>query len=196
MIWTAGPQVGIGAYKILKLIKRHRSAIVFCFRFTSLFFLWKVFFYFTWRTPQLLIWYNEFSLDVISLLLKGTYALMTGLGENMELDHVLRIIRIKGTVGVTVGEPCIGFELDAIFLALILSASGKWIHKSVFLVLGLTMLTFLNIARIATLSYLVEINPWLWEVNHKFVFSTIIYCFLFCLWLIWLHNFSTNKKKV
>mgnify|MGYP001048214292 CR=1 FL=1 len=176
-----------------KTYQNHRGKIVFVSRFAILWLLWKVFFFVTWRTPELLQWYNNFSLDVISLLLEGTYHLMTTLGETLELDYALRIIRIKGTVGVTVGEPCIGFDLNAIYIGLILSASGKPLHKMMFLIVGVAILVFLNIIRIASLAYLVEINPWLWEVNHKFIFSIVIYFFLFIMWRIWL-GFSTENQ--
>jgi len=172
------------------ILKKHRSKFVFCGRFLLLWVLWKSFFFVTWRTPSLLAWYNNFSLKVISLLLDGTFYLMTLLGENMELDSLLRIVKIKGTPGVTVGEPCIGFDVNAIYIGLILSASGKAINKLWFLILGVMMLVLLNVMRIAALAYLVEINPWLWEVNHKFVFSVVIYFFLFVLWHFWLKFFS------
>jgi exosortase/archaeosortase family protein len=181
---------------IKKIYQNHRGKIIFVSRFAILWVLWKAFFFITWRTPELLKWYNSFSLDVIALLLEGTYYLMTALGETMELDYALRIIRIKGTVGVTVGEPCIGFDLNAIYIGLILSASGKVFHKFWFLITGVAFLIFLNIVRIASLAYLVEINPWLWEVNHKFVFSIVIYFFLFIIWRIWLQNFSRKTSKV
>lgn len=184
-----------GSYKTLKFIRNNRSAVVFFVRFALLYLLWKIFFYFTWRTPELLEWYNNFSLDVIALLLEGTFVLMATLGETMEMDSALRIIRIQGTVGVTVGEPCIGFDLVAIYLGLILSASGKFYHKAIFLLAGSAFLVFLNIIRIASLAYLVQINPWLWEVNHKFIFSLIIYSFLFLFWRIWLNNFSSELRQ-
>lgn len=175
------------------LLRTHRDKILFCGRFVSLWILWKVFFFITWRTPVLLEMYNNFSLYVISLLLEATHSLMSFLGENMEMDYPLRIVRIKGTTGVTVGEPCIGFDIIAIYIGLILSASGKALDKFCFLVVGITILVFLNVMRISALAYLVEINPWIWEVNHKFIFSVIIYAFLFVIWHLWLKYFSLNR---
>ncbi len=175
------------------ILENHRSKVIFFTRFLLLWVLWKSFFFVTWRTPSLLIWYNNFSLDVISFLLDGTYLLMTFLGENMEMDYSNRIVRIAETPGVTVGEPCIGFDVNAIFIGLILSATGKAINKVWFIISGIVTLVSLNIIRIAALAYLVEINPWLWEVNHKFVFSVVIYLFLFILWHFWLKYFSINS---
>ena len=179
-----------------KAYQKHKAKIIFCSRFILLWILWKSLFFFTWRNPALLSWYNNFSLDVIALLLDATYSLMSTLGESMEIDYMSRIVRIKGTPGVTVGEPCIGFDVNAIYIGLILSASGKALNKVWFLALGVTVLVLLNVLRISALTYLVEINPWLWEVNHKFVFSVVIYSFLFILWHYWLKYFSYSRSNL
>ncbi len=178
--------------KLRGRFEKHQDNLLFFIKFALLFLLWKVFFFLTWRVPVMLDFYNNFSLDVIALLLDGTYWFMTFLGENMELDNQLRIVRIVGTNGVTVGEPCIGFEVNAIFIALILSAQGRFIPKISFVIFGLAVLVFMNVSRIAALAYLVEINPWVWEVNHKFIFSIVIYSVLFGLWHLWLKYTSSS----
>jgi exosortase/archaeosortase family protein len=184
--------------KLIKLgdrFEKYQANLLFLFKFALLFVLWKMFFFLTWRVPEMLDWYNSVSLDVIAVLVDCAYWLMTALGESMEVDSELRIVRIIGTNGVTVGEPCIGYEVNAIFIALILSTQGKLMQKLLFLIGGLFVLVFLNVARISALAYLVEINPWLWEVNHKFIFSIVIYSVLFGLWHLWLKYTSSRTEK-
>lgn len=188
-------KIGLLKTGLLKaFIKKNSTPIKFLFRMGALIFLWKVLFFITWRNPVLLGYYNEFSLLIIDLLLNASATIMSFLGEQMEVDHVLRIIRIKDTVGVTVGEPCIGFEIDALFIALILCSKGSIQNKLWYGTLGLGLLIFVNILRIMVLTYLVEIDPWLWEVNHKFVFSVVVYSVLFFLWHIWIKRFSSDTN--
>ena len=175
---------------IQSFLQKNVKSMRFLVKIGALLVLWKLAFFFIWRSPDLLHAYNEFSLFVIDLLLHASGGIMSFFGEEIELDNALRIIRIKGTVGVTVGEPCIGFEIDALFLALVFSSAGKLMNKLWFSIIGLTVLVFVNIARIMTLAYLVEINPWLWEMNHKFVFSIVVYSVLFFLWHLWIQKFS------
>lgn len=172
------------------LFKRNIKVINFLLKIGLLILLWKVLFFVIWRNPYLLNLYNQLSLVVIDLFLNATAGIMSLLGEEMEIDHLLRIVRIKGTSGVTVGEPCIGYEIDAFFLALILSSNGNLTSKIWFSIFGLTLLVFVNLLRIIVLTYLVEINPWLWEVNHKFVFSIVVYSVLFLLWHLWIQKFT------
>lgn len=174
------------------LIKRNSKVLKFLLKIGFLIFLWKVLFFVIWRNPFLLNLYNQFSLVVIDLFLNAAAGIMSILGEEMEIDHLLRIVRIKGTSGVTVGEPCIGYEIDAFFLALIISSTGKLSNKVWFSIFGLFLLVFVNLLRIITLTYLVEINPWLWEVNHKFVFSVVVYSVLFILWHLWIKFYAKD----
>lgn len=158
----------------------------FLIRFLGLYLLWKVGFSILWNTPSLMDAYREFSLFVIEQILYHTKFLLGLFSYTTELDLVDRSIRIVGKNGVTVGEPCIGFGVMAVFTALILSYPGAAIKKLWFIPMGLFLIHVVNIIRIALLTILVEIDPALWELNHKFIFKIVVYGIVFLLWTRWM----------
>ena len=102
------------------------------------------------------------------------------------MDQINRILRIQGTIGVTVGEPCIGYDITALFIALILSSRGTLIKKMWFIPSGVLLILIMNLLRISGLAVLVIINQEIWELNHKLIFTLIVYTFIFLMWRFWL----------
>ena len=181
-----------GILKSLMECTYHRGAR-FVGRAASFFLIWKTSFFFIWRTPSLVELYNTMSLKVIDQILIGTSFSLDLLGFEVEVIPVDRLVKIVGTVGVTVGEPCIGFEVMAVYVALIFSSffSKNKARLSTYLLGGLALINLANIARIGLLAYLVQFDPYLWEVNHKYVFTLVVYFLVFGLWA----SFVTKEKK-
>ena len=162
----------------------HGRLIRFLGRVAFFFLAWKMSFFVIWRSPTLLELYNDFSLRVIDRILMSTSLLLDALGFNIEVISAERLVKIAGTVGVTVGEPCIGFELMAVYSGLVCSSffSGNKVRLLCYILGGLAMINLVNICRIALLAYLVQFDPYLWEINHKYVFTLVIYTLIFGLW--------------
>ena len=93
-----------------------------------------------------------------------------------------RIVKIIGTSGVTVGEPCVGFDIMALFVGLILSAAMNIKKKLAYIALAIIIINGLNVLRISALAVLVQFDPYLWELNHKFIFTIIVYLVMFSFW--------------
>ena len=143
-------------------------------------------FHFIWKTPNLLIIYKTINLFVIDFLLNSCGFLLELFQYNIEMDQINRILRIQGTIGVTVGEPCIGYDITALFIALILSSRGTLIKKMWFIPSGVLLILIMNLLRISGLAVLVIINQEIWELNHKLIFTLIVYTFIFLMWRFWL----------
>ena len=185
-----------GKYLQILPSKNMQEAISFVLKFLSLLLLWKVVFFVTWRNEGLLNAYNQFSLEVINVILICCSALLEFMGYTTEVISAERLVRIKGTLGVSVGEPCIGYEVTAIFMGLIVASKGRWTKKAWFLPFGVLVIYVLNLFRISALAMLVTINPVIWEINHKFVFSIIVYLAIFLLWRFWLRlNLISSAKQ-
>jgi exosortase/archaeosortase family protein len=119
---------------------------------------------------------------------------------NVETDAANRILRLQNTSGVVIGGACIGFEVTALFTALIISFKGPLSKKIWFIPLGVFIIYLLNLIRISALALLVTINPEIWELNHKFIFTIIVYSFIFMMWRYWLQLNSnlrnTSDKRI
>jgi len=105
------------------------------------------------------------------------------------------IVQIKESLGVTIGAPCDGIVLLALFTVFIMSFPGPSKHKLWFLPLGLMSIHLINVLRIVSLAIIVDINPAWLEFNHDYTFTILVYAFVFFLWYIWVNKFSPLKAS-
>lgn len=161
----------------------NKQPLSFIIRFLLLFLAWKGSFFIIWRSEQLLSAYNRFSISVIQIILKCTAFFLETLNYPIQIITETRVVKIIGTSGVTVGEPCIGFGLMALICGLVISTNLKVSKKIKYISIGLIMVNALNILRISALAILVQYDPYLWELNHKFIFTIVVYSIIFLLWI-------------
>ena len=95
------------------------------------------------------------------------------------------VILIVGSPGVAVGPACVGFGLLFGFAGLILSYQGAIKSKLWFIPLGLLGIHTINILRIVILAIISNINNDWVDFNHKYVFNTMIYIFIFLMFIWW-----------
>ncbi len=150
--------------------------------------------------------YHDFSVWFIGGILYCTSLFLELLQYDPIVDYAARTIRTAGeyyaseefsqweTLGVEVGEPCIGYGVMYLFFALISSFPGHNKVKLWFIPMGLSFIYVLNILRISLLTILVKFKPEIWEMNHKFVFKIVVYALVFFLWTRWF-KMVENKKK-
>lgn len=181
--------------KLDGIVRNNTALFKFLLKLAFLIISWKILFHFIWHSPELLNAYNSFSLYLIAIIIDCSAFLLELSGEEVFINYPLRIVGLVGTAGVTIGEPCIGYDTMAFYCALIIAARGKVKHKLWFIPSGLVLLYFLNLMRIAGLAFLVRLDPFIWELNHKLIFKVIIFGVLFILWQIWLNRFSGLKPQ-
>jgi exosortase/archaeosortase family protein len=104
------------------------------------------------------------------------------------------VILIKGSAGVAVGPACVGFGLLFGFAGLILSYHGSIKSKLWFIPLGLLGIHTINILRIVILAIISNINNDWVDFNHKYVFNTIIYIFIFLMFTWWVRHIEIQGK--
>jgi len=113
-----------------------------------------------------------------------------------EIDAPWRIhIGVLGSKGVTIGAPCDGSVLFALFVSFVVAFPGPVKHKLWFLPVGVALIHFINALRVVGLAIIVHINEdWL-AFNHDYTFTLIVYAFVFWLWYIWVNRFSRVKTS-
>lgn len=106
------------------------------------------------------------------------------------------VVQISGSLnGVTVGAPCDGIVLLALFTVFIIAFPGPWKHKLWFLPAGLAAIHIINAFRITFLAIIAHKKiEWL-QFNHDYTFTILVYAFVFALWMIWVNRFSKFTKK-
>lgn len=177
------------------------------FRFVLVFFagivIWFSFYHFIYEFDEL-ISSNSRQIDIkksISILLakQSNYFLsILGYQPKIEIysDMVVTLIQdTKYNHGVWIGEPCNGLKLFGVFSIFIIAFPGNLKTKLWYIPLGIIILHFINVIRIAILTIIQAYNPLLLNFNHNVTFQVIIYSFIFLLWYLWTKKFSSLSKK-
>ena len=108
---------------------------------------------------------------------------------------VAKIIDYPYSHGVWIGEPCNGIKVFGLFAIFILSFKGDLIKKLIFIPIGILIIHFLNIIRIALLTYISAVNPYILDFNHNITFQLFIYGSMLALWYLWIIKFSKVKSR-
>jgi exosortase/archaeosortase family protein len=106
------------------------------------------------------------------------------------------VILIVGSPGVAVGPACVGFGLLFGFAGLITSYHGSFKSKLWFIPLGLLGIHTINILRIVILAIISNINNDWVDFNHKYVFNTVIYIFIFLMFTWWVRFVERQEKSM
>lgn len=110
-------------------------------------------------------------------------------------QHFRSHIGIIDSFGVTVGAPCDGAPLLALFASFIVAFPGPWKHKWWFLICGGAAVHVFNIGRVMALAVIVHWNPEWLAFNHDYTFTLLIYGFVFGLWWVWIRYFATTQSQ-
>ena len=106
-----------------------------------------------------------------------------------------RVIGVDGTPGLWIGDKCNGVELFALFCVFIIAYPGKWNRKIIYLIVGILSVHLINILRVVGLAIVQHhFQDWT-EFNHTYIFNTLVYAYIFLLWMIWATKFSSEKTE-
>ncbi len=140
------------------------------------------------------------SLDewVVDYIVGGTENVLSILGYELRIfdDGLWRNhVGIAGSPGVTIGAPCDGIILFALFSIFIIAYPGPLKHKAWFIPAGIVAIHWINVFRVAALAVIVHFRPDLLDFNHDYTFTIIVYAFVFLLWYIWVQKFAPLGQK-
>ena len=166
--------------------------------------------------PLITIWFFLYHyLYKIDFLLDINYSLLTGFSKllSVQSNFILSIFNFQTSTeihgdmvvakilgypyshGVWIGEPCNGIKIFGLFTIFILSFKGDIKRKIIFIPIGIAILHFLNILRIAILTYISATNPFVLDFNHNITFQLFIYGSMLALWYLWITKFSLKMKN-
>lgn len=164
--------------------------------------------------PLITIWFFVYHyLYKLDILLGSKYSLLIEFSKSLSIqsNFILNIFNFQTSTeihgdmivakilgypynhGVWIGEPCNGIKVFGLFAIFILSFAGDLIKKLIFIPLGILIIHFLNIIRIALLTYISAVNPYILDFNHNITFQLLIYGSMLALWYIWIIKFSHLK---
>lgn len=139
---------------------------------------------------------NEYVIDNLVVIGEACLHLLGYETTNYAVDGIWRIhFGVTGSNGVTIGAPCDGIVLFALFIVFIVSYPGPIKHKLWYLPMGLIVIHLLNVARVVGLALIVHHNEAWLSFNHDYTFTIVVYGVVFGLWWFWINKFSLTKVE-
>jgi exosortase family protein XrtF len=92
-------------------------------------------------------------------------------------------------------EGCNALSIIILFISFVIAFSGKIKKTILFILVGIIIIHFFNIIRIAFLSMIMYHFPQYQDFLHSVVFPLFIYGIVFILWIIWVNKYSFYAEK-
>jgi len=107
-----------------------------------------------------------------------------------------REIHFHGGGGIIVANNCLGLNLMYYYVMFILiSPFGRWKNKLLYSIIGVLYIHILNHIRMILLMWLsINNSPYL-EINHYFIFNTIVYLNIGMMWYLWMRSEKKYEMK-
>lgn len=102
-------------------------------------------------------------------------------------------LMLNGNVVVNVYEGCNAINVSILFIAFLFAYKGTFNRTLVFSVAGLISIYLFNLLRVSGLFLVALYFPNHLYLMHKFVFTGVIYAFVFGLWFIWVTKINHKE---
>jgi len=155
-----------------------------------LFVAWTAF-YELWLHPN-----GRLELWIVEQIGTATAAILKLLGYTLISSEILAesysTVGVDGTHGVFISDNCSGISLMALFAGFIIAYPGNVKYKLMLIPFGILTIHIINILRIVGLCLMAKHTPTLFELNHHYTFTVVVYTYIFILWVVWVNKFA-NK---
>lgn len=172
------------------LVTEYKPAILFLIRFLGIYILGNVL-YGLWITS-----YGSLADPVTQFVTHHSAVLLRVIGFDAEtLNSTVRAsvsLTLDGKAVVNVFEGCNAINVSILFVAFLVAYKGKWVTTLLYAILGLVAIYVFNLIRVSGLFLVAKFYPDHLYYMHKFVFTGVIYAFVFGLWFLWVKKYSKS----
>jgi len=188
-----GPGGSVGKHKeprgsLGQLLKEFRPSLFFLGRFLAIYFigniLYGVYVESFWASPDRIT--ISVSNQTASILDFSGFDVKTRLNEGERDISLLE----NGKVVLNVFEGCNGINIMILFVAFLVAFSGWTRNMLWFIPVGILLIHIFNIGRIAGLYKIAQDFPDQFYYVHKYLFTSVIYAFVFLLWAVWIWRYG------
>lgn len=99
-------------------------------------------------------------------------------------------LMLKGEIVVNVYEGCNAINVSILFIAFLFAYKGAFTRTLIFSITGLISIYVFNLFRVGGLFLVSLYFPSQLYLMHKFVFTGVIYGFVFFLWIVWVKKYN------
>ncbi|MCF8256142.1 MAG: exosortase/archaeosortase family protein [Flavobacteriales bacterium] len=150
---------------------------------SALYFLW--FAPRAWTLPIIGPNYSRFIHYSMLSLTEGTVFLLGLMGHQAETFDLRNIDLYDSVINIHVRNYCLGVDMTAMFIALVVSFPGKWKHRAWFIPVGVVGIIGINVLRVAMLCLTTIHNGHHQFIDHHNIFNTITTAFIFLMFVAW-----------
>lgn len=171
-----------------QLYHEYRPAILFLIRFLGIYILGNVI-YGIWVTG-----YGNLADPFTHIVTNHAASLLRAIGFDADtLSSTVRAsvaLTLDGKTVVNVFEGCNAINVSILFIAFIVAYKGSWQNTVIFSLLGLVSIYLFNLIRVSSLFLVAKFFPDHLYYMHKFVFTGVIYAYVFVLWYLWVKKYT------
>jgi exosortase/archaeosortase family protein len=95
---------------------------------------------------------------------------------------------------LSIADACNGLELMVLYAGLILCLPSSWRRKLAYILCGMLLIQVLNVIRCAGLVLIYLHRPQYLDFSHHYLFSFLVYAFIFWLWFLFSNGPGFAKK--
>lgn len=175
--------------RIYSLYEENKKSVIFVTKLL-VFYLILSFFY-----DYVLSVYTSVDDLLINRIIEDSKSLLQLFGYELIAENSIYEyhVGIAGSSGVVIGNPCNGLSLFILYIAFILTFKGKWFSKSLWILLGILSIHFLNVFRIVSLAVIVLKFPETLDFHHSYTFTLFVYAFIFALWVLRVKMYQAKR---
>jgi exosortase family protein XrtF len=112
----------------------------------------------------------------------------------VEVDtYGLQRLIIDNTYTLRITHACNGLILMVLFAVFLICFIGDWLLKVITIGLGIFFIYLINVVRVVALVLIEIYAPQYLSFSHHWLFTAIVYGFVFAMWLLWINKLSKIK---
>ncbi len=164
----------------------------FLIRAILLFSFWYVGYYYVIR-PDTRVdnWLTKETTRGVTFTMNKFYT--NGFSSSEEIDVALKnafynAVYYREQLALKISHPCNGLALYVLYMGFLICVPGSIIKKVVFSIVGSIIIYILNVFRCCALVWLNLNKPEWTDFAHHYAFTTIVYVFIFLLWVMFLYE--------
>lgn len=173
-----------------KLLDYLKIPIVkFLVKFCGLLFIWQVIYTFFLEPTRVL---DSFLTKKIAQL--SIYILSNWYSIYSKVDAFgLQRLFVEDRWSLRITHSCNGLILMVLFAVFLICFSGDWLLKLITSVVGVFAIYLINVFRVVSLVLVQIYAPEYLNFSHHWLFTAIVYGFVFSMWLLWINKLSKIK---
>ena len=170
------------------LLTEYKPAILFLLRFLGIYILGNIV-YGLW-----IVSYGNLADPITQIVTSNSAFLLNQLGfkASILMSNVKPnvALQLDGQTVVNVYEGCNAINVSILFVAFLFAYKGTIKQTFVYSIIGLISIYMFNLIRVAGLFLVAKYFPDQLYLMHKFIFTGVIYAFVFFLWFLWVKRFA------